>query len=86
MRHPAKFPLKLATDHILSWSNPGDTVLDPFLGSGTTCVAAANTGRRFIGIEMDADYFAAASARIQKAPADAFASGTSGGVRDGVRE
>ena len=66
--HPASFPLQLATDHILSWSNPGDTVLDPFLGSGTTGVAAANTGRRFIGIEMDADYFAAASARIAETP------------------
>jgi len=68
--HPAVFPLKLATDHILSWSNPSDTVLDPFLGSGTTGVAAANTGRRFIGIERDPDYFTAAQARIQKAQAD----------------
>ena len=70
--HPAPFPVKLATDHILSWSNPGDTVFDPFLGSGTTGVAAANTGRRFIGIEMDADYFAVAQSRIQKAQADAI--------------
>jgi len=70
--HPAVFPLKLATDHILSWSNQGDTVLDPFMGSGTTGVAAANTRRRFIGIEMDADYFTVASARIQKAQADAI--------------
>ena len=70
--HPAPFPLQLATDHILSWSNPGDTVLDPFLGSGTTGVAAANTGRRFIGIERDTDYFSAASARIRTAQADAI--------------
>ena len=70
--HPAIFPEKLATDHILSWSNPGDTVLDPFLGSGTTGVAAANTGRRFIGIERDPDYFAVAQSRIQKAQADAI--------------
>ena len=47
-------------------------MLDPFLGSGTTGVAAANTGRRFIGIEMDADYFTIAQARIQKAQADAI--------------
>jgi len=66
--HPAVFPLQLATDHILSWSNPGDTVLDPFLGSGTTGVACKNLGRAFIGIEMDADYFAAASARIAETP------------------
>ena len=70
--HPAEFPLQLATDHILSWSNLGDTVLDPFLGSGTTGVACVNTSRKFIGIERDADYFAAASARIRTAQADAI--------------
>jgi len=70
--HPAVFPLQLATDHILSWSNPGDTVFDPFLGSGTTGVACVNTSRKFIGIEMDADYFAIAQSRIQKAQADAI--------------
>jgi len=70
--HPAPFPLQMATDHILSWSNPGDTVLDPFMGSGTTGVAAANTGRRFIGIERDPDYFQIAQARIRTAQADAI--------------
>jgi len=50
----------------------GGLILDPFLGSGTTGVAAANTGRRFIGIEMDADYFTVAQSRIQKAQADAI--------------
>jgi len=70
--HPASFPLQLARDHILSWSNPGDTVLDPFLGSGTTGCAAANTGRRFIGIERDPDYFTAAQSRIRTAQADAI--------------
>ena len=65
--HPAVFPLQLAHDHIISWSNPGDAVLDPFLGSGTTGVAAANTGRRFIGIEREPEYFAIAQARIEAA-------------------
>ena len=67
--HPAVFPLQLATDHILSWSNPSDTVLDPFLGSGTTGVACANTGRGFIGIELDPTYFAIAEKRIATAQA-----------------
>lgn len=65
--HPAMFPLRLATEHILSWSNVGDTVLDPFLGSGTTGVAAMKTGRRFIGIEREKGYFAIAQGRITKA-------------------
>lgn len=54
--HPAVFPLRLATDHILSWSSEGDTILDPFAGSGTTGIAALNTGRKFILIEKDAGY------------------------------
>ena len=65
VKHPAPFPLQLAHDHIVSWSNPGDAVLDPFLGSGTTGVAAANTGRRFIGIEIDPHYFDIACKRIE---------------------
>jgi site-specific DNA-methyltransferase (adenine-specific) len=75
--HPAPFPIQLATDHILSWSNQGETVMDPFMGSGTTGVAAANTKRRFIGIEMDADYFTIASARVLKAQAEAMKSSVS---------
>lgn len=65
--HPAPFPEQLATDHILSWSNPGDVVLDPFMGSGTTGVACVNTGRRFIGIELDKGYFDIATKRIEEA-------------------
>ena len=64
-RHPAPFPLSLAQDHIASWSNEGDTVLDPFMGSGTTGVAAKSLGRRFIGIEMDETYFQIAKDRIR---------------------
>jgi len=63
--HPAVFPIQLANDHILSWSNPGDTVLDPFMGSGTTGVACRNTGRSFIGIEKDATYFEIAKRRVR---------------------
>jgi len=66
--HPAMFPLSICRDHILSWSNAGQTILDPFMGSGTTGVACKNLGRSFIGIEMDADYFATASARIDATP------------------
>jgi site-specific DNA-methyltransferase (adenine-specific) len=57
----------MATDHILSWSNPGDTVLDPFLGSGTTGVAAKNLNRKFIGIELDEEYYNIANERINAA-------------------
>ena len=65
--HPAPFPEQLAADHIISWSNPDDIVLDPFMGSGTTGVACINTGRRFIGIELDKQYFDIAANRIAEA-------------------
>lgn len=55
-QHPATFPEALARDHILSWSNPGDVVLDPFSGSGTTAKMAREAGRRFIGIEVNQEY------------------------------
>ena len=66
-KHPAIFPQKLANDHVLSWSNKGDTVLDPFMGSGTTGVACKNLGRKFIGIELDQGYFDIAVKRIGEA-------------------
>jgi site-specific DNA-methyltransferase (adenine-specific) len=62
--HRAVFPMKLAQDHILSWSNENDVILDPFLGSGTTGVACVNLNRRFIGIEKDATYYELAKNRI----------------------
>ena len=62
--HPAIFPEQLAQDHILSWSNEGDTVLDCFMGSGTTGVACKNLNRKFIGIEKDETYFKIAQDRI----------------------
>ena len=65
--HPATFPQQLAHDHIISWSNEGDTILDPFMGSGTTGVACMNLGRNFIGIEKDDKYFEIAKERIDQA-------------------
>jgi len=62
--HPAVFPERLAHDHIISWSNEGDTVLDCFMGSGTTGKMALINNRKFIGIEKDAEYFEIASKRI----------------------
>jgi len=62
--HPAPFPHALASDHIQSWSNPGDVVLDPFAGSGTTLKAAKEMNRRFIGIEINPDYVEICHLRI----------------------
>ena len=64
--HPAMFPEQIPRDHILSWSNEGNIVFDPFMGSGTTGVACKNLGRRFIGIEMDEGYFDIAKGRINE--------------------
>ncbi len=64
-QHPAVFPEKLALDHILSWSNPGDLVFDPMCGSGTTGKMALLQGRDFIGIDMSAEYIAIASQRLE---------------------
>ena len=55
-KHPAVFPEQLASDHIISWSNPGDVVFDPFMGSGTTAKMAMLNGRRFIGCEISEEY------------------------------
>lgn len=62
--HPAIFPESLANDHILSWSNEGDTILDPFLGSGTTAKMAIRNNRNFIGFEKVEKYFRIAERRI----------------------
>ncbi len=71
-RHPAQFPLQLAKDHIYSWSNTNDTVMDIFMGSGTTGVASVNMGRNFIGIEIDEYYFEMAKQRIELAERPLF--------------
>lgn len=63
--HPAVFPEQLANDHIVSWSNEGDLVFDPFTGSGTTGKMAILNNRNFIGIELDEGYYNIAKERIE---------------------
>lgn len=65
-QHPATFPEKLAEDHILSWSNPGDVVLDPMCGSGTTCKMAIKHGRQYVGIDIAEKYCELARKRIDR--------------------
>ena len=62
--HPAPFPCQLAQDHINSWTNSGDIVLDPMNGSGTTCISALQLGRQYIGIDMSKEYCDLARTRI----------------------
>jgi len=64
--HPAPFPCALARDHITSWSNVDDLVLDPMCGSGTTCREAALTGRRYIGIDISEEYCTLARNRLEQ--------------------
>ena len=65
--HPTQKPVALMEYLILTYTNPQDTVLDNTMGSGTTGVACVNTGRKFIGIERDPEYFAIAQRRIAEA-------------------
>lgn len=65
--HPAPFPEQLGNDHIISWSNEGDLVLDCFMGSGTTGKMAVLNNRRFIGIEKVKEYFDISEKRINNA-------------------
>lgn len=62
--HPAMFPEALAERHILTWSNAGDVVLDPFMGSGTTAKMAAINRRSYIGCDISADYVTLATKRL----------------------
>lgn len=63
--HPAVFPEKLALDQVYSWSNEGDVVIDPFMGSGTTAIACIKECRHFIGFELSKEYFDKAVKRIK---------------------
>lgn len=65
-RHPAVFPEQLAKDHILSWSNEGDVVLDPFMGSGTTAKMALLSNRKYIGFEISKEYCELAKERVKE--------------------
>lgn len=62
--HPAPFPEQLAHDHIVSWSNKGDIVLDPFIGSGTTAKMCIKTDRKYIGFEISKEYCEIVKRRI----------------------
>jgi site-specific DNA-methyltransferase (adenine-specific) len=64
--HPTQKPLSALVPLILSFSLPGDVLLDPFAGSGSSCAAAALTHRRYIGIELDEKYYTEASARLDR--------------------
>lgn len=65
--HPAVFPKQLIIDHIKSWSNEGDLILDPFMGSGTTALACIDTYRDYIGFEIDKTYYSIIENRLSEA-------------------
>ena len=66
-QHPTEKPIELMKLYIENSSNQNDTVLDPFMGSGSTGVACKNINRNFIGIELDENYFNIAKKRIEEA-------------------
>jgi DNA modification methylase len=74
--HPAPYPLELVERLIRMFSFVGDTVLDPFLGTGTTSVAAAKWGRNSIGVEVDTHYFEMAHNRLKRDTSNLFAAAT----------
>lgn len=73
-QHPAIFPERLAEDHILSWTNPGDVVFDPMCGSGTTCKMAFLNNRRYIGFDISEEYCSIAERRIEESVTESMAS------------
>lgn len=79
-RHPTQKPEKLVAKLVLASSRPGDLVLDPSLGSGTTAVVARKLGRRFVGIEIDSEHCLAALRRLELAQTDPRIKGYEDGV------
>jgi len=71
-KHPATFPEQLAQDHIMSWSNKNDLILDPMCGSGTTCKMAKLNNRKYIGIEISPEYCDIARKRVNATPEPLF--------------
>lgn len=65
VKHPAPFPERLAQDHILTWTDEGDLIYDPFMGSGTTAKMAILNNRNFLGSEISQDYCQIAEKRIE---------------------
>jgi len=64
--HPAMYPEMLAQDHIITWSNENDLVLDTFMGAGTTAVISKDTNRNFIGFEIDESYYNVSQRRLKE--------------------
>ena len=63
--HPAMFPESLAEDHVMTWTQEGDIVVDPFVGAGTTTKMAAINGRRWLGIDISEEYVEIANKRME---------------------
>jgi DNA modification methylase len=81
--HPAPFPVELAERLVRMFSFAGDTVIDPFLGTGTTTIAAARWGRNSVGVEIDPEYFGAAHRRVLEETQDLFSAATVKAFKDG---
>jgi len=79
-KHPTQKPEKLIAKLVLASSDPGEMVLDPFLGSGTTAVVARKLGRRFVGVEIDREYCCWALKRLAIAQEDSSIQGYADGV------
>lgn len=85
MAHPTQKALDVIRWCIEEFSKPGQTILDPLLGSGTTAVAAKQLGRHFIGIEREPEYVRIAEQRLRESKRDVLAVLTEGGdLRDGT--